>query len=265
MVATAVPAVAQLYPPLPARIGLTADTRDAGALWLNPASLAIAREASVGGDVTVDRTSGALRLAQTGIALQSSNLGFGWSRSRFPGGPTASVYALAVGLGEDALSAGVTRRWFRGGRSTRAWDVALRGRATPTTDLSVVWRMIGSPVLRDTVLREWPAGIIPAAGIRLLGQRVYATAEAELATDLSSVREIRAAVTARLLRGLTVAVRSDLSKDLARRGFAVALTWRGRGARMAAASVLPPSAATVDAFGAMGALVATPRTSGYGR
>jgi len=263
--ATATSAVAQLYQPLPARYGITTDVRDAGATWVNPAALALSREASVGADITLDRTTGTLRLAQTGLVLQSSNIGFGWSRSRYPGGPAASVYALAVGLGDDALSLGLARRWFRGGRSTGSWDLALRAKTTPSTDVSLVWRLIGSPVVRDTVLRRWPAGVIPGAGVRLLGGHVYAAGEAELKTDLSAIRELRAAVTAALFSGFTVAVRGDLSPGFAKRGFAVVLTWRPSGGRVSLASVLPSNARSIDAVGALGAIVAIPRTSRFGR
>jgi hypothetical protein len=139
-------ATAQLYPPLPARYTLTPGARDAGAVWVNPSGLALGREASVGADATLDRTSGTLRLAQYGVTFQSSNLGFGWSRSSYPGGAASNAFVLGVGLGDEALSAGVSRRWFRGGRSAHAWDLAVRSHATPATDVSLVWRLIGSPL-----------------------------------------------------------------------------------------------------------------------
>lgn len=254
-------ATAQLYPPLPARYTLTADVRDARAVWVNPAGLALGREASVGADATLDRTSGALRLAQYGLTFQSANLGFGWSRSSYPGGAAANAFVLAAGLGDEALSAGVSRRWFRGGRSARAWDLALRSQATATTDLSLVWRLIGSPLVRDTVLRRWPAGIIPGAGMRLFGGVIYASAEAELETDLSGVREVRAGATITPSRSLSVTLRGDFARGFARRGFAVAVTWRRAGSRLAVATLLPAGAGALDAIGALGAVVAAPRST----
>lgn len=253
-------ATAQLYPPLPARYTLTPDARDAHAVWVNPAGLALGREASVGADVTLDRTSRTLRLAQYGLTFQSSNLAFGWSRSSYPGGSASSAFVLGVGLGDETLSAGASRRWFRGGRSTRAWDLAVRARATPITDVSLVWRLVGSPLVRDTVLRQWPAGVIPGAGVRLFGGIVYASAEAELWTNLSRVREVRVGATIAPSRSLAITLRADLSKGLARRGFAVAVTWRRAGSRLGLATLLPAGASSLDAVGALGSIISAPRS-----
>lgn len=256
--AGAPPAVAQLYPPLPARYALSPGARDIRAAWVNPAGLALDREASIGADATVDRTTEHLRVAQYGASLQSANLAFAWSHSRYPGGLGANAYVLAIGLGDEALSAGVARRWFRGGRNTGAWDLALRARASASADLSLVWRMIGSPWVRDSVLRRWPAGIVPGAGLRLLGGRLQAAAETELRTDLGGVREVRFGATVMPLRSLSITVRGDLSPGFSRRGFAVAVTWWQAGSRVAVASIMPSSGVSVDAIGASGSIVAIP-------
>jgi len=251
-------AVAQIYPPLPARYTLSPDARDVRAAWVNPAGLALDREASIGADVTADRTTGSFRLAQYGASLQSANLAFAWCHSRYPGGLGSNAYVLAVGLGDEVLSAGVARRWFRGGRNTSAWDLALRGRASASTDLSLVWRMIGSPWVRDSVLRRWPAGIVPGVGLRLLGGHLQLAAETELRTDLGGVREVRFGATLVPTRSLAVTLRGDLSPRFARRGFAVAVTWRQAGSRVAVASMMPSSGASLDAVGAAGSIVASP-------
>ncbi len=254
-------AVAQRYPAQPARYLLTTNVSDARALWVNPAGLMRGLEASLGGDATLDRTGRALRLAQFGLSIQSRNLTFGWSHNRYPGGITANDYALALALGDEALSVGATRHWFRGGLSTGSWDVAIRARVTPALDVSLVCRDIGSPVVRDTILHEWPTSIIPAAGILLFGGRLHASMEAQVEADLSDVREVRAGAVLALGWGLALALRGDFSPTLDhRRGFAAALTWSRAASRAALVALLPADAGSLDAIGAAGLIIATPPT-----
>ncbi len=251
-------ATAQLYPAQPARYLLTTEAADARALWVNPAGLARRPEASIGGDATVDRTSGTLRLSQVGLSLQSRGLAFGWSRNSYPGGLSASSYALGVGFGDEALSVGATRHWYRGGRSATAWDVAVRARTTPAVDVSVVWRLIGSPVMRDTVFhvfRTWPSSIVPAASLRLFGGRLRLTAEAEVESRLSHVREVRTGVALALGGGFDLTLRGDFSPSFDRRGFAFALSWDRTRSRTALTTILPADAGSLDAVGATGFLV----------
>lgn len=254
-------AAAQRYPAQPARYLLTTNVSDARALWVNPAALTRGMEASLGGDATLDRTGGALRLAQFGLSIQSRNLGFGWSHNRYPGGFSANDYALALALGDEALSVGATRHWFRGGLSTGSWDVAIRARVTPALDVSLVWRDVGSPIVRDTALHKWPTSIIPAAGLLLFGGRLHASMEAQVEADLSGVREVRAGAVLALGWGLALALRGNFSPTLDhRRGFAAALTWSRAASRAALVALLPADAGSLDAIGAAGLIVATPPT-----
>jgi hypothetical protein len=253
-------AAAQRYQAQPARYLLTTNVSDARALWVNPAGLMRGLEASLGGDATLDRTGGALRLAQFGLSVQSRNFAFGWSHNRYPGGIAANDYALALALGDEALSVGATRHWFRGGLNSGSWDAAVRARVTPTLDVSLVWRDIGSPVVRDTILHQWPTSIIPAAGILLFGGRLHTSMEAQVEADLSDVREVRAGAVLALGFGLSLSLRGDFSPTLDhRRGFAAALTWSRAAGRSALVTLLPADAGSLDAIGAAGLIVATPQ------
>ena len=250
---------AQRYPAQPARYLLTTNVSDARALWVNPACLVRGMEASLGGDATLDRTGGALGLAQFGLSLQSRNLAFGWSHNRYPSGISANDYALALAFGDEALSMGATQHWLRGGLSDGSWDVAIRARVTPALDVSLVWRDIGSPIVRDTSLHKWPTSLIPAAGLLLFGGRLHASMEAQLEADLSSVREVRAGAVLALGWGLSLALRGDFSPKLDhRRGFAAALTWSRATSRAALVALLPADASSLNAIGAAGLIVATP-------
>lgn len=245
------PAAAQLYPAQAQRYLLTTDVQGERAVWVNPAGLARVAP-SLGADLTADREAGALRLTQYGVAFLSRNLGLGWKRDRYPGGVAASSYAVGAGSGNDALSAGVVRRWNQGGEG--AWDLALRGRATPTLELSVVWRDLGSPLVRDSVYRS---RLVPAAGLRLAGGRFLAGVEGDVAPDFASVRQLRAGATL-VLGAFTVSVRGAFGGSAADRGLAIAIGLEGASFRSAFLALAPAGAGGIRTLGAGGALLAAP-------
>lgn len=249
---------AQGYEPLARRSLLTTDVRDERAVWVNPAGLARRPQANLGADLTVERVGGRTRLAQYGITVSSRSFGFGWEHDRYPSGSASNTYVLGLGLGDDVFSGGVTRRWNQGGQGT--WDVALRGWATPSLGMSLVWRNIGSPVVRDSVYRD---SFVPATTLRLLGGRIVAGAEADVAARLGSLREVRAGVTLALFERLRVSGRAAFSGRPERRGLAVlvelgAPTYRGT------LTAVFPRGGGLGALGASGALIGA--SSGpYGR
>jgi hypothetical protein len=240
-----------LYPALPQRHLLTTDAFDGRAVWVNPAGLARRVEASLGADATFERQPGSIRLAQFGASVRSRNLAFAWVRDRYPGSSGANNYVLGVGLGDETLSLGATRRWYSGG--DKAWDLAARGRLTPLLDLSVVWRNAGSPTVRDTI---YGASIIPAVAFHLLEGRVVAGVEGDLATGLRSLREIRAGATCIVGTGVAISLRGEFSPGFARRGFAVAVTLGAARTRSTLVALLPASANSIQTIGFSTAVIA---------
>lgn len=245
-------ATAQLFPALPQRYLLATDAVDSRAVWVNPAGLARRFEASVGADATVERQPGSIRLAQFGASVRSRNVAFAWLHDRYPGGSGANNFALGVGLGDEALSLGVTRRWYGGPRGDQAWDVAARGRLTPLLDLSLVWRNVGSPTVRDT---PYWASVIPAAGFHLLEGRLVAGVEGDLTTNLGKLNEIRAGATCIVGAGVTISLRGEFSPGFARRGFAVGITLARAGTRSTLVTLLPAAANSIETVGASTAFV----------
>jgi hypothetical protein len=242
-----------LYPALPQRYLLTTDAFDGRAVWVNPAGLARRVEASLGADATVERRPGSTRLAQFGASVRSRNLAFAWIRDRYPGGSGANTFALGVGLGDETLSLGATRRWYGGPGGDKAWDIAARGRLTPLLDASLVWRNAGSPTVRDSV---YGASIIPAVAFHLLEGRVVAGIEGDLATDLHALREIRAGATCIVGAGVAISLRGEFSPGFARRGFAIGVTLGTARARSTLVTLLPGGANSVETIGGSAALVA---------
>jgi hypothetical protein len=246
-------ATAQLYPALPQRYLLTTDALDGRAVWVNPAGLARRVEASLGADATVERLPGSTRLAQFGASVRSRNLAFAWVHDRYPGSSGANNFALGVGLGDEALSLGATRRWYGGPRGDKAWDLAVRGRVTPLLNLSLVWRNAGSPTVRDTI---YGASVIPAAAFHLLEGRLVAGIEGDLATDLHRFREIRSGVTCVVGASVAISLRGEFSPGFARRGFAVGMTLGAVRARATLVTLLPAGANSIGTIGGSAALVA---------
>ena len=246
-------ATAQLYYAFPPRYLLTTDVFDGRALWVNPAGLARRIEASLGADATVERQPGSTRLAQFGATVRSRNLVFAWIHDRYPGSPGANNFALAVGLGDETLSLGATRRWYGGPGGDKAWDLAVRGRLTPLLDLSLVWRNAGSPTVRDAV---FGASIIPAAAFHLLEGRVVAGIEGDLTTNMGRLNEIRAGATCVVGAGVAISLRGEFSPGFARRGFAIAVTLGAARTRSTLVTLLPAGANSIETIGGSMALVA---------
>jgi hypothetical protein len=242
-------AAAQLYQPLARRSLLTTEVQDERAVWVNPAGLARRAQATLGADLTAERAGGVLRVAQYGISLLSRNLAAGWKHDRYLGGSGANTFVAGIGLGDDQFSAGAAHRWNQGGQG--AWDVALRGRATSALDVSVVWRNIGSPIVRDSIYR---ARFVPAAGVRLLGDRLTAGVEGDVATNLASLYEIRAGLTITVAARVVVSCHGTFSGTAARRGLSVLVGLGGAAYRGELVGILAAGGG-LGAVGASGALV----------
>lgn len=247
-------AVSQLFPPQPARYLLTTEAHDGRALWVNPAGLARRVEASIGADLTVDRSGGTRRLSQFGLTVASRNLAFGWVHDRYAGGGRGDTYALGVGLGDETFSAGGTRRWRRGGARFSTWDVALRAAPRPALQLSLVWRHIGSSAIRDSV----PAPtLVPAAALSALGGRLQIGAEWEVADDFSRTRLYRVGGTLAVWRSLLLTLQTDRALGSERGVLAVAVRWEGPRMRSTLFGVRPEGGGALTA-GAAGMLAAAP-------
>lgn len=244
------PAAAQSYRPLAERSLLTTAVRDERAVWVNPAGLSRSTQASFAADLTVERANGEARLAQFGLALSSRSIAFGWEHDRLPGGSSANTYVLGLGLGDELFSGGVAHRWYQGGQG--GWDVALRGRATDVMDLSLVWRDIGSPLVRGAAIRD---RLVPAAGFRLLEGRVLAGVEGDVPGDLGALSEVRAGAGVSIASRIVVACRATFSREAARRGVVVIVGLGGRTYRGSLVGLFPEGGG-LGAIGANGAAVA---------
>jgi hypothetical protein len=256
------PAAAQavavpILPPQPARYLLTTEAADARAVWVSPAGLARRLEASLGADVTADRfRPGGTRLSQYGATIASRGVAAAWVHNRYPSGPPLDAYVVGFGLGDEQFSAGLSKQWFRGVLLGSAWNASARVATGDGTQLSLVAKNLGSPRLSDSTFLG--ASLVPGALVSLLGSRLQAAGEWEVATRRWRSMEFRVGGAVALAAGVALWVRADLAPDFKRRGFAVALTFEAPQARGGAFVLLPGGASEVDAVGASGSLVGRP-------
>ena len=250
-----------IRPAQPARYLLTTEASDARALWVNPAGLARALEASLGAELTGDRfASGGMQLRQWGGTIASHGVAAGWVHDRYPDGASLNLYALGLGLGDEQFSAGASHRWYKGIVQGSAWDVGIRTTAWAGTDVSLLARNIGSPRLGDSTY--W-ATLVPGALVRLFGGRVQAGGEWEIAPHGWTSVEVRAGGMVALGGVLAIVLRADLAPDFKRRELVIALDFEGARSRASLFGLLPGGANQVDAFGGSAALVT--RASAGGR
>jgi hypothetical protein len=138
------PALAQRSEPRSRDYLFITGVDDARATWVNPAGLGWIPEASVLGEVLVDRSSGSLRLDQYTLGLNSRGLGLSYMRDRSRDTVSVGVVRLALGvpLGAGAIGAAYavyTKTHQQG------FDLGLRYPVLSGLDVGVVVRDISRP------------------------------------------------------------------------------------------------------------------------
>lgn len=117
---------------------------DARATWVNPAGLGWIPEASVLGEILVDRSSGSLRLGQYTVGLNSRGLGLSYLRDRSRDSVSVGVVRLALGvpLGQGAIGAAYH---FYSQTHDQGFDLGLRYPVLAGLDVGAVVRDISRP------------------------------------------------------------------------------------------------------------------------
>jgi len=159
---------------------------------------------------------------------------------------------VGAGLGDATLSAGATRRWIRGSTRASFWDLGASAAAADWLRVSVVGRNLDSPVPHDS---GWEPSLVPGISATVLGRRVDTGLEWEVATHGWQSRSWRAGATIAVWRGVAMAVRADLARDLSLVQLALAVHLEAPTARATASTLLPRSGG-LESFGLAGALVA---------
>ncbi len=151
---TAGPAAAQIMRPRSSDYLFVATADDVRATWLNPAGLGAVKEASVMGELVVDRpTDGDARLGQWTVGFNSRGFSIAFQQSRFPDGTSNNLWHFGAGLGFTRGALGASVAWFTGeGDNDRAGDIGFYYLVASPVSFGIVVRNIGRPVVQDSVL-----------------------------------------------------------------------------------------------------------------
>jgi hypothetical protein len=188
---TAGPVVAQTIRPRSSDYLFVATADDVRATWINPAGLAVVREASVMGELVVDRPAdGDARLGQWTVGINSRGFSIAFQQNRFADGTSNNIWHFGVGLGFTRGALGGTVGWFTGeGDNSRGGDIGFYYLLASPLSAAVVVRNIGRPVLRDSILPINGAvglGWLPVPNHLQIAAEVIITEETEF-SDVEAV------------------------------------------------------------------------------
>jgi len=146
------------------------DVRDARAIWVNPAGLGVAREASVYAELGVSDPGARGRLRQINAGFNSRGLSLGYQRDILDNGVRGTTLRLGLAGGAQGLAAGFDiARYSGSGANASGWDIGVLYTALSQLTVGLVAANLGQPVVRGLRQRltfipglTWHPGPIPA-------------------------------------------------------------------------------------------------------
>ena len=146
------------------------DVHDARAIWVNPAGLAVLREASVYAELGVGDPGARGRLRQINAGFNSRGLSFGYQRDFLDNGVRGSTIRVGLAGGSGGVAAGVAvARYGGSGANATGWDFGTSYVALPGLTVGVVAANLGQPIVRGLRQRltfipglTWHPAPIPA-------------------------------------------------------------------------------------------------------
>lgn len=128
---------------------MLAGVDDVRATWLNPAGLAWVLEASVMGEVVIDRTAnGTLHLGQYTLGMNSRGLSFAFLRDRAPDSASVSIFRFGLAMPFPRGSLGLAVSLYSGLGQDEGLDLGVRYGPLTRLDLALVARNLSRPVVR---------------------------------------------------------------------------------------------------------------------
>ncbi len=237
------------------------DVHDARALWVNPAGLAVVREASVYAELAVADPGAQGRLRQINAGFNSSGLSFGYQRDIFDGGKRGHTYRLGIAGTSEGLAAGLAVAHYRGDTQGTSWDLGVTYAWRPALTVGGVIANVGQPVVRGL---KQPLTFIPGATWRPLragegGTTATLSAHARITSDSVASYAFGVAWQGGGTGRLPVAVfaRLDTDRGLRRGAFSIGLSIGGAD-RIGAVISTPGDVSGVDAASLYGLSTRTP-------
>jgi len=125
------------------------NVQDARAIWVNPARLAVQRDASIYAELAVGDPGAKGRLQQINAGFNSRGLSFGYQRDIFDNGLRGNTYRLGLAGGSGGLAAGFDiARYEGGGTHATGWDLGTSYIALPSLTVALVATNLGQPIVR---------------------------------------------------------------------------------------------------------------------
>lgn len=229
------------------------DVRDARALWVNPAGLAVLREASVYAELAVSDPGAKGRLRQIDAGFNARGLSLGYQRDILDDGARGHTYRIGLAGSAAGLAAGFAVAHYRGdGPSATGWDIGASYSWMRGLTVGGVIANLGQPVVRG--LRQ-PLTYVPGftwypAPVPSLGFSSHARITADsVAAYAFGVSWQQSQSRGRWPLGLIV--RLDTDGGLRRGAFSLGLSL-GNQDRLGAVASAPGDASRVDAVSVYG-------------
>lgn len=157
-------AIAQTRAPEIRNYTFVTEIGGAAGLWVNPGAAGFNPTTRINGFLTFDRPKGeGWSVGQYSVGLQPKVLGFGYRHDEFSdpaGHPQGDAYTVALGLARGSDGFGVARTWRTVSDADGSWDIGYVHHQDPGVSVGMVWRDIGSPVVRGIVRRETLVGAV---------------------------------------------------------------------------------------------------------
>jgi hypothetical protein len=100
--------------------------QDARAVWINPAGLAVLREASIYAEAAIGDPGARGRLRQINAGFNARGLSFAYQRDMFDAGVRGHTYRLGLAGASGGLAAGFAIAHYRGANAkSTGWDIGV--------------------------------------------------------------------------------------------------------------------------------------------
>ena len=226
---TAPPAAGQIREPEVQNYSFVSGVGLGSGIWVNPGAAGFNRTTNLVGHVTFDRPEDdSWSTGQYMAGFQTPMFGFGYRHDEFgdlDGYAQGDAYTVALGTASGRNGMGVSRTFRTVGRTEGSWEIGWVSHAPSGVSAGLVWRDIGSPVVRDTIRFSRLIG-----GLTYRARRTPATlsAQADYRMDGGQFRAFRIGGSLTLLDVLDLHALAQWTGDGDFDGFRLGLMLRKR-------------------------------------
>lgn len=231
---TAVSAAGQTREPEPWTYVFVSEAYSKFGYWVNPGATGFGQPTRVSGYITFDRPEGDnWSVAQYTAGFQANVLAFGYRHDEFQdtiGFSQGDAYMLSLGYERGGNGIGVSRTWRTVGDAAGSWDIGWVSQTRSGFAAALVWRDLGSPVVRGVVRRE---RLIGGITFRPVPVRFSGSLQADYQKDGGKFRAFRVGGSFRLAQAFDVSALAQWNGDGDFDGFRIGLVYTGRKATVA--------------------------------